>query len=262
VDNNNNQDQIWQHPVQQPKLDHYQVHVWLANLDLPTAVIEQLATILSTDEIARANKFKFKKDRNSYITARSILRQLLANYLQINPDQLKFEYSDRGKPRLSASMPNNSLQFNVSHSQEYALYGFIYDHAIGVDIEYLRSMPDAVKIAERFFSPREFQLIASYTEEQHQVFFKFWTAKEAYLKAIGTGLAGSIADVEISLDHNEYPKLLAIQGNQTATASWSMYSCIPEIDYLATIAVATPITPQQIHFWHWDQKNLNIKRSR
>jgi 4'-phosphopantetheinyl transferase len=254
MNDTNNQDPVWQNSLNQPTLTDNQVHVWRANLDLSTATIEKLATILSSDEITRANKFKFTKDRNSFIAARSILRQLLANYLQIKPEELEFEYSDRGKPRLSASMPNKSLQFNVSHSQQYALYGFIYNHAIGVDLEYLRSMSDAVKIAERFFSPREFQFISSCKEEQqHQVFFKFWTAKEAYLKATGTGLAGSIADVEISLDHTESPQLLAIEGDKTATASWSMYSCIPEIDYLATIAIATPITPQQINFWHWHQ---------
>ncbi|MGL6345273.1 MAG: 4'-phosphopantetheinyl transferase family protein, partial [Waterburya sp.] len=153
IDNNNHQDTIWQHPPQQPRLDHNQVHVWRANLDLPTTAIEELAAILSHDEIARANRFRFTKDRNRFIAARSILRQLLGKYLQITPDKLEFEYSDRGKPRLSASMPNSFLQFNVSHSHEYALYGFIYDQAIGVDIEYLREMSDAVKIAERFFSP-------------------------------------------------------------------------------------------------------------
>ncbi|MGL4879685.1 MAG: 4'-phosphopantetheinyl transferase family protein, partial [Waterburya sp.] len=83
------------------------------------------------------------------------------------------------------------------------------------------------------------------------VFFKFWTAKEAYLKAVGTGLASSIADVEISLDQTECPKLLAIQGNKTTAASWSMYSCIPANNYLATIAVDTSITPQQVYFWHY-----------
>jgi 4'-phosphopantetheinyl transferase len=248
----NNQDPVWQNPLNQPTLTDNQVHVWRANLDLPTVTIEELAAILSSDEIERANRFHFSKDRKRFIAARSILRQLLGNYLQITPDKLEFEYSDRGKPRLSASMPNSSLQFNVSHSHEYALYGFIYDQAIGVDIEYLREMSDAVKIAERFFSPREFKLIASYPkEQQHQVFFKFWTAKEAYLKATGTGLAGSIADVEISLDHTKSPKLLTIQGNKTAAASWSMYSCIPANNYLATIAVAIPITEQQVYFWHY-----------
>ncbi|MGL5795359.1 MAG: 4'-phosphopantetheinyl transferase family protein [Waterburya sp.] len=248
----NNQDIVWQNPLNQPTLTENQIHIWRANLDLPTATIEELATILSSDEIARANRFRFTKDRNRFIAARSILRQLLGNYLQITPDKLEFEYSDRGKPRLSALMPSSSLQFNVSHSHEYALYGFIYEQAIGVDIEYLREMSDAVKIAERFFSPKEFQLIASCPEdEQHQVFFKFWTAKEAYLKAVGTGLAGSIADVEISLDHTECPKLLAIQGNKTTAASWSMYSCIPANNYLATIAVDTSITPQQVYFWHY-----------
>lgn len=248
--NHSDLDIIWQHPVQQPKIEPDQVHLWRANLNLSTATIEELATILSTDEIARADRFRFAKDRNRFIAARSILRQLLANYLQISPNKLQFEYSDRGKP----SIPNNSLQFNVSHSHEYAFYGFIYNHAIGVDLEYLRAMEDAVKIAERFFSPREFQCISRHPQaQQQQIFFKFWTAKEAYLKAIGTGLSGSIADVEIAVEHQESPQLLAIKGDKIAAANWSMYSCIPATDYVATIAIATSITPQQVHFWHWHQ---------
>lgn len=251
---NHNSETVWQHPSYQPQLNDNRVHVWRANLDLPTAEINQLATFLSTDEIARANKFRFPKHQKRFIAARGILRKLLGNYLQISADNLEFAYSDRGKPRLAASMSDSSLQFNISHSHEYALYGFTHHHPIGVDLEYLREMKDAAKMAERFFSPTEFKLLASLTSEQQQrVFFKLWTAKEAYLKAIGTGLADSLASVDISLDRAECPSLIAIKGNVAAAASWSMYSCIPAINYVATVAIETKITEQQIDFWHWHQ---------
>ena len=245
---------IWQHPPQQPILSNNQVHVWRANLELSTTDIEQLATCLSTDEIARANKFHFPKHRRRFIAARGILRHLLGNYIQLSPNIIEFEYGDRGKPRLATSVADSSLQFNVSHSEEYALYGFTHHHLIGVDLEYLREMKDAVKLAERFFSPREFKLLTSYaSEQQREVFFKLWTAKESYLKAIGTGLTNSLASIDISFDQAGNPKLLAIEEDLEATANWVMYPCVPETNYVATVAIKTLTNSQQIDFWNWHQ---------
>lgn len=124
MDDNNKSNTIWQEPPSQPILASNRVHVWRTSLNLPIDKIEQLATLLSTDELARANKFHFLEHKKRFIAARSILRQLLGNYLGINPNKIEFEYGDCGKPRLASSMGNNALQFNVSHSQEYALYVF------------------------------------------------------------------------------------------------------------------------------------------
>lgn len=94
-------------------------------------------------------------------------------------------------------MSNSCLQFNVSHSQEYALYGFTHNHSIGVDIECLCRMRNVTELAKRFFTHKEFQLIANLTDEEQQqkVFFQLWTVKEAYLKAISVGLSGSLTDI-------------------------------------------------------------------
>ena len=246
---------MWKIPQSQLVLTNNQVHVWRANLDLSANEIARLETILSEDEQFRANRFRFPQHKRRFIAARAILREILANYLQIKSDALKFEYSDRGKPRLAKSMEASNWQFNVSHSEELALYGFTYHNRIGVDIEYLRSMNDMAKIAERFFSDRESQLIANLSDEQQkQAFFQLWTAKEAYLKAIGEGLAGSLAgvDINISLEPAKSLALLSIEGNVEAAASWLMYSCVPETDYIATVAIENKTEQQQIDFWSWN----------
>lgn len=247
----NNLDTIWQNPPNKAILEYNQVHIWRANLDLPSGEINRLFGFLSPDEIARANKFHFAQHKRRFIAARGILRYLLGNYLQISANNLKFEYSDRGKPRLARYMGNSSLQFNISHSQEYALYGFVQDHAIGVDLEYLREMKDMAKIAERFFSPEESKFIASlHSEKQQRLFFKLWTAKEAFLKATGTGLAGSLDSVDIFFDQAECPSLLGIKGNSTAVDNWSMYSCIPARNYVAAMAIKAPRNKLQIDYWN------------
>jgi len=246
---------VWKIPENQLSLTNNQVHVWRAKLDLSAHEIARLETLLSEDEKSRANRFRFPQHKRRFIAARAILREILANYLQINSDALRFEYSDRGKPRLAKSMEASSWQFNVSHSQELALYGFTCHKRIGVDVEYLRSMDDAAKIAERFFSAQESQLIANLSgEQQKQVFFQLWTAKEAYLKAIGEGLAGSLAgvDIDIDLDQAKSLALLSIKEDVQAAASWLMYPCVPETNYIATVAIESKTEKQQIDFWNWN----------
>jgi 4'-phosphopantetheinyl transferase len=240
---------IWQHPVGFPTLNNHQVHLWRANLTLSNPEIEKLTTLLSTDEIVRASKFRFAQHKSRFIAARGILRQLLGKYLQVSPSNVTLTYSDRGKPQL----PHNSpLQFNLSHSQEYGLFGFTLNYLIGVDLEYQRVMPDALNIAQRFFSVREFKMLEEMPQEQQaRLFFQLWTAKEAYLKAIGTGLSGSLASIEICVDENHFPYLSPRQENEIETKHWSLYSCTPEINYLGAIAINYALSVQHISYWHW-----------
>ena len=185
--------------------------------------------------------------------ARGVLRQLLGYYLHTEPKKIEFSYSDRGKPLLREPSPVSPLQFNLSHSQEYALYGFTYNRPIGVDLEYLREMPDLIKIARRFFSTRESELLSrTNNESRAKLFFQLWTAKEAYLKAIGTGLSGSLASVEIAIDRVPSPRLLAVRGDRLIATEWSLYFCVPATGYIAAVVVKSR-SQQQIDFWHWHQ---------
>ena len=245
----------WQYPpTNLPTLDKNRVHLWRAKLDLSDPELDRLATVLSPDEVARANRFRFPRHRRRFIVARGILRRLLANYLDIEPKDLEFFYGDRGKPLLELEQLY-PLQFNLSHSQEYVLYGFTYNCLIGVDLEYLREMSDLIKIARRFFSHREYKLLVEESEEARlKLFFQLWTAKEAYLKAIGTGITDSLGDVDIDIDEVFSPRLLAIKGDEVAAAKWSLYSCVPAPDYIASVAIKTT-SLTKIDFWHWHQIN-------
>ena len=254
MSNDNHSGVVWQLPQHKPVIKEGQVHIWRANLNLSSPEIQSLKQLLSPNEIARADRFRFPLHKKRFIVARGILRQLLGSYLNISPDSLIFQYGDRGKPLLTESSGNNSLQFNISHSQEYALYGFIYHQPIGVDLEYVREMPDALKIAQRFFSANEYNSIQAIApEKQQQAFFQLWTAKEAYLKAIGTGLSGSLAsvDIAIALSQVQFPHLLSIAGDHTQVINWSLYGCIPQPDYVAAIAFKASIPFEEINFWHW-----------
>ena len=163
----------WYKPPRKLTLLPNEIHIWRANLDLPAVQIQNLAGILSEDERMRANRFRFEQHRDRFIVGRGKLRQLLGNYLQLKSDCIIFEYSDHGKPSIVSSLNQSNLQFNLSHSQNLALYAFTYQRIIGIDLEYIKDNIEYKQLAQRFFSNQELLLINSYpTEEQKTIFFQ------------------------------------------------------------------------------------------
>ena len=228
----------WDNPPEKLNLSKNEIHIWRANLDLPSMMLKKLARILSEDEKTRANRFRFEQHRDRFIAARGILRQLLGNYLQIKSDLVIFEYSSRGKPQIVSSLNQDNLQFNISHSQDWALYGFNYQRIIGVDLEYIKDNIDYKQLAKRFFRTQELQLINSYpAREQKTIFFQLWTAKEAYLKATGDGLAESLDTIQFTLNNNSELNLVAIKQAHQQASYWLIDNFIPQDNFIATIAV-------------------------
>ncbi|MEB3341542.1 4'-phosphopantetheinyl transferase superfamily protein [Okeania sp.] len=231
-------------PEKRLELSPNNVHIWRANLKLSPSQIEKLLTILSSDEIERANKFHFARDKNRFIIARAKLRKIISHYLNIEPQKLQFSYSDRGKPYLK----NTSILFNLSHSQDLALYGITKVNLIGIDLEYIRPMNDAENLAKRFFSAQEYNFISELpSEKKQETFFKLWTCKEAYLKATGDGLAGGLEKVEISLNYEKKVEFFCINGNIQEASNWYLYQFIPQDNYIAAVVVAGK--NQNLSFW-------------
>ncbi|HBE19203.1 MAG TPA: 4'-phosphopantetheinyl transferase [Cyanobacteria bacterium UBA11149] len=229
----------WQSPSPSLNLWENHVHVWRAELDLPISEIEKLAQTLSPDEVERANRFYFERDKKHFIAGRGILRTILGEYLDLNPAEIEFSYSPRGKPAIANVNPDKTLYFNLSHSKGLALYGVSRNLNLGIDLEYIRPMSDIEQLAKRFFSSREYTAIATLPDNQKEAaFFQAWCAKEAYLKATGDGLAGGLAEVEVSLISGVAPKFLSISGNSQAALSWSLHPIIPAPEYMGALAVA------------------------
>ena len=130
------------------------VDVWRVRLDEPARAGSE-ASVLSSDEIARADRFHFGKDRIRFSRCRSALRRILAEYLAIPATEVGFEYLTSGKPQLAAEQNPRAVQFNVSHSSNMAPIAVGSAHRLGVDIEEIRGDVDTTALAERFFSLRE-----------------------------------------------------------------------------------------------------------
>lgn len=177
-----------------------EIHVWHARLDREAEALKQLESTLSPDEIARASRFHFAKDKNHYVAGRGLLRALLGKYLGQAPASLEFSYGQHGKPAIAGASATSGLSFNLSHSGGLAVYAFAKERNLGIDVE--RIKPDFVSedIARRYFSTREVNdLLSLPPETRAGAFFDCWTRKEAYLKARGAGLHIPLDSFSVSL---------------------------------------------------------------
>jgi 4'-phosphopantetheinyl transferase len=211
-------------------LKNEEIHVWCTNLDLPLSEINLLANCLSNDEIIRANRFKFAHLQHRFLVCRAILRILLAKYLDLQPSALIFNYSDRGKPSLAVSCNPLAIEFNVSHSENLALYGFVINYSLGIDLERIRTIADLDSLAKRFFHPQEYQLLRKLAnKEKQELFFKIWTAKEAYLKATGQGISGGLDSIEIDD--------FQVKINNIYLDNWYLYNLPLNSDFWGSLAI-------------------------
>ena len=213
------------------------VHLWLAELEIGEQQVETLAQSLSQDELQRANRFRFDHDRHAFIAGRGILRIILGAYLNRSPNQITFQYGDRGKPEVAHSGAGSTLQFNVSHSQNRAIYAITRDRRIGVDLEYQRNVSDMERLAKRFFTSKEHAILCALPpEQQARAFFQLWTCKEAYLKAIGEGLVG-LGHVELTIAPNQPFSPSGIGDTRDCSTNWNLAQFQPFPDFMAALAV-------------------------
>ena len=212
------------------------VHVWRAGLESQDDA-RRLESLLSADEIQRANRFRFAEHRRRFVIARGCLRQLLEKYLQGDAHEFVFVYSDEGKPSLDVRHQTD-LRFNVSHSGEIAAFGFTLGRNIGIDLELIRRDVDVDEIPRRFFSCTEQKWMSSLQgETKFQGFFNCWTRKEAYVKAVGTGLSLPLRDFDVSLMPGEPARLLATRPDPTVASRWDMASLNFGSEYAGTVIV-------------------------
>lgn len=218
-----------------PTLDADEVHIWHVNLQDHAA--GRLRCFLTADELSRAHRFHFAKDRDHYIVARGLLRRLLGAYLGASPADLRFAYGEQGKPALEGSR-QSALSFNLAHSHARAIYAFSRARELGIDLEFIREDLADDRIAERFFSRREVgELQAVPVELRREAFFNCWTRKEAYIKARGEGLSMSLDAFDVSLAPGEPAALLNNHADETDVARWEMRSIPVAAGYVAALVV-------------------------
>jgi 4'-phosphopantetheinyl transferase len=219
----------WSRPAHDVALQEDEVHIWLACLDVDAQERTRLTSYLSADEVSRAARFVFPRDRDHFIVARGRLRELLGKYLHCSPDAMQFKTGRYGKPSLLDD--RDPLRFNLSHSHGLALYGFCMGRELGIDTEKIRPGFAGEGIAERYFSPAEQRDLAELPKElRDTAFFLCWTRKEAYIKAHGDGLQIPLDSFDVSLKPDEPARLRSVDSER-----WNMRSFAPAPEFVAAI---------------------------
>jgi len=215
-----------------------EVHVWCAWLALPDSALEALAQTLSPDERSRAARLRFEDDRRQFIASHSLLRSLIGSYLNRPPESLCFGVEPDGKPICIQPDSTRPLCFNMSHTQQVAMYAFTWGRAVGIDVELIRPISSVVAIVDHFFSPTERSAWHALPKSQQMAaFFAAWTRKEAYLKAVGVGLIQPLDCFTVAFAPNEPARLLEIAGSELAAAHWSLVDLAAPVGYAAALCV-------------------------
>lgn len=215
-----------------------EVHLWRIDLAAVAAGEERWQKILSSDEQSRATRFRFSRDRQYFTATRALLRTILAGYLGSDPTKLIFRYSENEKPALDPGHSGKQVEFNVSHSGTMALLAFARGRALGVDVEKIREDFDHEAIARRFFSDKEQrQLAALPAAARYEGFFRCWTRKESFIKAVGTGLSLPLHQFDVSLIPEDKNALLATRPDAAEAALWSLQEVPVGLGYVAALCV-------------------------
>jgi 4'-phosphopantetheinyl transferase len=207
--------------------------------------MRQFEATLSTDEKARSERFHFARDRDHFVAARGILRQLLASYTQSSPAELQFNYGAQKKPALRAKNMPAALRFNLSHSHGLAIFAISEKRELGIDLELIQPRFAADGIAERYFSSRELaELRALPPEKTAEGFFLCWTRKEAYVKAHGAGLHIPLDSFDVTLTPGGPERLCS-----TDSERWSLRSFEPASQYVG--AIVGEGKSWRASYWDW-----------
>ncbi len=213
------------------------VHVW--RLPLSEALAGEFRPSLSPDELARADRFVFARDRFRFVAARGWLRRILAGYLDGAAGELRFSYGICGKPELASESSRSGVTFNLSHSGAAALVAVASGFPVGVDLEAMRPDLDVDLVARSYFSLRECgELDSLAATDRRAAFYRCWVRKEAYLKGLGVGVSRGLQNFSVSLRPGQAPAVLEDTLAPDAPEKWFLVDLGTDDRFAAGLAIA------------------------
>lgn len=220
------------------EIEEMSIHLWCVPLDRFSMDRPNFTQYLSLEEKKRAARFRCEINRKRYEVSHGAIRVILGSYLRREPQSVRFELSETGKPGLLGAPGEPMISFNISHSGDNLALGVTKNRRIGVDVEMISHSIDIFQIAATYFTAAEAaEIQATPAGKQAEVFFSLWTCKEAYLKAVGCGLAGGLS----SCSPNGRFRNWALNDGKIVQSSflnqWALFSFKPSDGYMAAVAV-------------------------
>ena len=213
-----------------PKISSGELHVWHISTIVSSDEFATYKNTLSKNELKKVHFFEFDNVRDAYVVSQGALRKLLSGYLGIPSMMVKFGRGQKGKPY---SVDNPNLYFNLTNSGKHVAIAFSFDGEVGIDIEQIRPLPDLDMLIQKNFTAREIKFITAKPEEKLKRFFRFWTLKESYLKAIGEGMRLTPDNIEFNIENDRITQL-SIKGI-FEQEDWYFKEFSSPMDYVGTI---------------------------
>jgi 4'-phosphopantetheinyl transferase len=216
-----------------------EIAVWWMEVGSPSpTAVAQWRSCLDDAEQAQADRFYFEEDRSTYAAAHWLVRHALAAVGGLPPADWRFVVAKRGKPAIDPGLERPGLEFNLSHTRGFVACAVRVGGEIGIDVEALTRTPAGLDISERYFSPSEVALLrGTAPERQRDTFLRFWTLKEAFIKATGEGLGRGLASFSFTLD----PVAISFHpGDADDATQWTFIERQPTPRHLLALAIRHP----------------------
>tara|TARA_R110002110_G_scaffold415800_1_gene656291 strand:+ start:47776 stop:48507 length:732 start_codon:yes stop_codon:yes gene_type:complete len=220
------------------------LHLWCLKTSDFLNIINTKYIILSHEEKSIAEKFVYEKDFQRYCVSHILLRLVLEKYLNADASSIKFKINKWHKPYLK----NNPLVFNLTHSNEVAIIAISRSGLLGVDVEYVKPTYSKELISSfmNFAEQQYFKRLDS--TEQIKYFYKCWTCKEAFIKAIGLGMSFPLKNIQTHINVQNKMEILHINSNQFSHEDWFCTSLSAGKDYPVT--AVTNFKPDPLYITH------------
>ncbi|MEL6108668.1 MAG: 4'-phosphopantetheinyl transferase superfamily protein [Planctomycetota bacterium] len=216
------------------------LHIWhaAASDDAPGRLETHCESLLDSEELAAADRFRVATARNQHVVGRGMVRWLLGG-ASVPPQRIRFGCGDHGKPFVvepaAARQP-----FNIAHTDGLVLCGIADNETlelVGVDVEPMNRRT-TTDLAERYFSPPEVAALrAQPNHEQKRFFLRIWTLKESFIKALGTGLSTPLADFAFHDIESDSPSIEFLAPELDDGRDWRFFCFEPRLGFLGAAAV-------------------------
>jgi 4'-phosphopantetheinyl transferase len=222
------------------------IDVWAVRLHASAAAQSAYRSFLTPAESARAARFNTDRLRHLYELSQGNLRLLLAHRLACPLHEIQLTSGHNGKPALAG---DSNLRFNKSDAGDLALYAFTTDCDLGVDLEQITELPDLEQVAHQHFSPEETHELLALADpgQRRDAFYRCWTRKEAYVKAVGGGLSIPLDQFQVAFIPGADARFIRIGNDPAAASAWQLHALEPAPGYVGALAYEAATRPVRLH---------------
>jgi 4'-phosphopantetheinyl transferase len=209
-------------------------------------LLKEYYLMLSETEKSQMQRLIYRKDQHRFLIRHALVRTTLSRYAKVLPKDWIFEKNIYGKPYIANDIILSTISINVSYSENIILLGITRNHSLGVDVENVTSRAAPINIAKEFYCESETAALRTLSSnEQSLLFYKYWTLKESYLKAVGIGLSAPLNSISFGFAGNSEITVCMDPFFNDLPSRWQFWQFQPFPEHVAAVCVARNFSKSQ-----------------